>query len=67
MGLDWRTVDLAEYLEALEAHNSAHSPDSEGRPEPSEQERERLARVVAAHNNGRAGKSVAVSDLGKLG
>jgi hypothetical protein len=27
MGLDWRTLSLSDYFEALEAFNEAHDPD----------------------------------------
>lgn len=50
MGLDWRTLDLSAYLEALEANNAAHDGDKTA-PEPSE----RLKRAVRAHMGG--GKS----------
>lgn len=28
MGLDWRTLSLSDYFEALEAFNEAHDPDA---------------------------------------
>ena len=28
MGLDWHTISLSGYLEALEAHNEAHEPQT---------------------------------------
>lgn len=28
LGLDWRTLDLSDYLEALEAHNESHDPNA---------------------------------------
>lgn len=47
MGLDWRTLDLSDYLEALEAHNEAHSSDK-----PERQASEGLKRFVKAHRDG---------------
>ena len=60
MGLDWRTLDLSSYLEALEAHNEAHAdPKDKAPPEASE----RLKRFMAAHRgdggNNRAASNVA--------
>lgn len=47
MGLDWRTLDLSDYLEALEAHNEAHSSEK-----PERQASEGLKRFVKAHRDG---------------
>lgn len=47
MGLDWRTLDLSGYLEALEAHNEAHSPEK-----PMQQASDGLKRFMQAHRDG---------------
>lgn len=47
MGLDWRTLDLSDYLEALEAHNEAHSSEK-----PDRQASEGLKRFMQAHRDG---------------
>lgn len=53
MGLDWRALDLGEYLEAMEAHNEAHSGEKPERPETTEEDRERLAKVMALQGGGK--------------
>jgi hypothetical protein len=55
LGLDWRTADLSDYLEALEAHNEAHSSETEPR-QPADLDR--LRRFMAAHKA--AGSAAAV-------
>jgi hypothetical protein len=47
MGLDWRTLDLSDYLEALEAHNEAHSSEK-----PDRQASDGLKRFLKAHRDG---------------
>jgi hypothetical protein len=47
MGLDWRTLDLSDYLEALEAHNEAHSSEK-----PERQASDGLKRFLKAHRDG---------------
>ncbi|MFN3474088.1 MAG: hypothetical protein ACK4ZW_08590 [Blastomonas sp.] len=47
MGLDWRTLDLSDYLEALEAHNEAHSSEK-----PAHQASDGLKRFMQAHRDG---------------
>lgn len=42
LGLDWRALDLSDYLEALEANNASHD-DSKRDTDP-----QALARVMAA-------------------
>lgn len=46
MGLDWRALDLSDYLEALEAHNESHSTEKADKPEASDS----LRRFFAAHS-----------------
>ncbi|UAB76956.1 hypothetical protein INR77_08855 [Erythrobacter sp. SCSIO 43205] len=45
LGLDWRSADLSDYLEALEAHNEAQNPDSAKPKEASDE----LKRFMSAH------------------
>lgn len=44
MGLDWRTIDMAEYLEALSAYAEMNSPEPEKK-----QASPGLMRFVKAH------------------
>jgi len=44
LGIDWRTADLSDYLESLEAHNEAHSSEA-ANPEASDD----LRRFMSAH------------------
>lgn len=44
MGLDWRSLDLSDYLEALEAHNEAN-----GGEKPKAEASEGLRRFMKAH------------------
>lgn len=61
LGLDWRTLDLSSYLEALEAHNEAHTdPKDKAPPEASE----RLKRFMAAHK-GDGGNTKAATDVAR--
>lgn len=46
MGLDWRTLDLSDYMEALEAFNEMHDPDA---PKPGVSTDSRLAKFMKAH------------------
>lgn len=46
MGLDWEHLSLSGYLEALEAHNDAHSTDK--KPQASPGGHERLKRAMDA-------------------
>ncbi|MEN6450341.1 MAG: hypothetical protein ABFC96_07615 [Thermoguttaceae bacterium] len=46
MGLDWERLSLSGYLEALEAHNDAHSTDK--KPQASPGGHERLKRAMDA-------------------
>lgn len=48
MGLDWRTLSLSSYYEALEASNEMHSPDKTGEPGDTS----RLAAFINAHRDG---------------
>ncbi|MXP42990.1 hypothetical protein [Allopontixanthobacter sediminis] len=49
MGLDYHTIDLSDYLEALEANNEAHS---EGKADVDPARADKLAKVMAAHGDG---------------
>ena len=48
MGLDWRFLSISGYLEALDASNDMHSPDSATEPGDTS----RLAAFMAAHRDG---------------
>jgi hypothetical protein len=53
MGLDWRTLDLSDYLEALEAHNEAADPKAKNEGEPGEPaDLDRIRRFHRAHRDG---------------
>lgn len=52
LGLDWRTTDLSDYLEALEAHNEANDPKA-GKHVP--EATDELKRFFAAHGGKIAG------------
>ena len=45
MALDWRTLSLSGYIEALAAHNAANNPDGATAPADTTG----LARFMAAH------------------
>lgn len=46
MGLDWRTLSLSAYMEALEAFNEMNSAEGE---KPSAVEVPRMLKFMAAH------------------
>ena len=62
LGVDWRTLDLSGYLEALEAHNEAHDPEA-GKGEI-KSDMDRLAKFHRAHGRD-GGKSGKVGSIGK--
>ena len=47
MGLDWRTLDLSAYMEALEAFNEMHDPESGKKG--AQADTDRLSRFLKAH------------------
>ncbi|NBC37366.1 hypothetical protein GTZ99_12475 [Novosphingobium sp. FSY-8] len=51
MGLDWRSLSLSGYLEALEAHNEAHDPDYKPEPQVTA-DKDRLKRLLNARAGG---------------
>lgn len=46
MGLDWRTLDLSAYMEALEAFNEMNYPES---GKGAQADTDRLSRFLKAH------------------
>ena len=47
MGLDWRMLDLSAYMEALEAFNEMHDPESGKKG--AQADTDRLSRFLKAH------------------